>query len=74
MDGVIIIADLETPPAEFAKRYRGKFDAGWDAYRERVFARQKQLGWIPANTQLTPRNNTIPSRGIIPEAKSPFFG
>ena len=35
----------------WSDKYRGKFDDGWDAYRERVFARQKQLGWIPANTQ-----------------------
>ena len=40
---------------EWADKYKGKFDNGWDAYRERVFARQKQLGWIPADTKLTPR-------------------
>ena len=39
---------------EWADKYKGKFDDGWDAYRERVFARQKQLGWIPADTKLTP--------------------
>ena len=32
-----------------------KFDDGWDAYRDRVFARQKAIGWIPADTKLTPR-------------------
>ena len=36
---------------EWADKYKGKFDDGWDAYRERVFARQKQLGWIPAGRQ-----------------------
>ena len=39
---------------EWADKYKGKFDDGWDAYRERIFARQKQLGWIPPNTKLTP--------------------
>ncbi len=36
---------------EWADKYKGKFDDGWDAYRERVFARQKELGWIPADTE-----------------------
>ena len=40
---------------EWADKYKGKFDDGWDAYRERIFARQKELGWIPPNTKLTPR-------------------
>ena len=57
---------------EWSNKYKGKFDTGWDAYRERVFARQKQLGWIPADTQLTPRNPTMPSWDSIPEAQRPF--
>ena len=57
---------------EWSNKYKGKFDTGWDAYRERVFAHQKQLGWIPANTQLTPRNKTMPSWDSIPEAQRPF--
>ncbi len=48
---------------EWSEKYKGKFNDGWDAYRERVFARQKQLGWIPADTQLTPRNPTMPGVG-----------
>ena len=40
---------------EWADKYKGKFDDGWDKYRERVFARQKELGWIPADAKLTPR-------------------
>ena len=35
-------------PKEWADRYKGKFDAGWDAYRETVFARQQELGLLPA--------------------------
>jgi arylsulfatase len=57
---------------EWADKYKGKFDDGWDKYRERVFARQKQMGWIPQNTQLTPRPATLASWDSIPEAEKPF--
>ena len=40
-------------PKEWADKYKGKFDAGWDAYREQVFASQKKLGIIPAATKLS---------------------
>ena len=33
-------------PKEWADKYKGKFDDGWDRYRERVFARQKKMGWL----------------------------
>ncbi len=57
---------------EWADKYAGKFDDGWDKYRDRVFARQKQLGWIPADTELTPRDETMASWDSIPEAERPF--
>lgn len=41
---------------EWITKYKGKFDAGWDSYRETVFANQKKLGLIPQNTALPPRN------------------
>ena len=59
-------------PKEWADKYKGKFDDGWDKYRERVFARQKQMGWIPQNTQLTPRAATLASWDSIPEDEKPF--
>ncbi len=40
-------------PKEWADKYKGKFDDGWDAYREKVFAKQKELGIIPKNTKLS---------------------
>ncbi|HUD29386.1 MAG TPA: arylsulfatase [Novosphingobium sp.] len=40
-------------PREWADKYKGVFDDGWDAYRERTFERQKELGVIPANTTLS---------------------
>lgn len=46
---------------EWADKYKGKFDGGWDIYRERAFARQKELGWIPKEAQLTPRPSTLPA-------------
>jgi arylsulfatase A-like enzyme len=57
---------------EWADKYKGKFDDGWDAYRERVFKHQKEMGWIPANAQLTPRDKTMPGWESIPESEKPF--
>ena len=41
-------------PVEWSAKYRGAFDDGWDALRERTFARQKELGVIPPEAELTP--------------------
>jgi arylsulfatase A-like enzyme len=43
-------------PQSFIDKYRGRFDAGWDVERERVLARQKAMGIVPAEAQLAPRN------------------
>jgi len=59
-------------PAAWSDKYAGKFDDGWDQYRERVYARAKQQGWIPADAQLTPRPATLASWASIPEAEKPF--
>ena len=48
-------------PAEWIAKYKGKFDEGWDVLRARTFARQKELGVIPANTELTPRPKEMPA-------------
>ncbi|HMK08525.1 MAG TPA: arylsulfatase, partial [Anaerolineales bacterium] len=48
-------------PKEWADRFKGKFDQGWDALREEVIARQKKLGVIPENTVLTPRPDVFPA-------------
>ena len=45
--------------AEWSDKYKGKFDEGWDVYRQTVFQRQKRLGIIPANAVLPERNPTI---------------
>jgi arylsulfatase len=57
---------------EWADKYKGKFDDGWDKYRERAFARQKELGWIPRNAKLTPRPESLAAWDSIPEAEKPF--
>jgi arylsulfatase len=46
-------------PKEFIDRYRGKYDAGWDEIRAARFARMKQTGIIPANTDLAPLNENV---------------
>ncbi|MDP3846465.1 MAG: arylsulfatase [Pseudomonas sp.] len=46
---------------EWTDKYKGKFDSGWDAYRQRAFERQKALGWIPADTKLSPRPAELPA-------------
>ena len=43
----------------WSDQYKGKFDKGWDAYREEVFERQKRLGLIPADAILPDRNPDI---------------
>ena len=48
-------------PKEWADKYKGKFDQGWDKLREETFARQKRLGVIPQDCDLTKRPDAIPS-------------
>ncbi len=46
-------------PEAWLEKYRGRFDAGWDAAREEWYARQKASGIIPASTKLAPRNRGV---------------
>jgi arylsulfatase len=48
-------------PPEWSEKYKGAFDEGWDALRERIFARQKELGVIPDDAELTARPAEIPA-------------
>jgi arylsulfatase A-like enzyme len=57
---------------EWADRYEGKFDDGWDAYRQRVFDRAKDKGWIPPDCLLTERDGTLPAWEDIPDDEKPF--
>jgi arylsulfatase A-like enzyme len=58
---------------EWADKYKGAFDDGWDALRERTFAKQKELGVIPADAELTPRHKEIPAWDEMPEDLKPVL-
>lgn len=59
-------------PRQWADKYKGRFDDGWDRYRERVFENAKSKGWIPPGTRLTPRPASLPAWDDIPESERPF--
>ena len=48
-------------PKEWIEKYRGRFDQGWEKLREETFARQKKLGVIPGDAELTPRPKELPA-------------
>ncbi|WP_197507574.1 arylsulfatase [Mycobacterium sp. ACS4331] len=58
-------------PPEWADRYRGVFDDGWDALRERILARQIELGTIPEGTELTERSAGLPAWDEMDDALKP---
>jgi arylsulfatase A-like enzyme len=60
-------------PKEWADKYKGKFDGGWDKLREETFARQKELGVIPADAVLTKRPAEIPAFDEMPAALKPIL-
>jgi arylsulfatase A-like enzyme len=48
------------PPGRWLERYRGRFDLGWDAWREQVFERQLAAGLLPPSTALSRRPDWVP--------------
>lgn len=60
-------------PKEWADKYRGQFDDGWDKLRERTLARQKELGVIPADCELSARPKDVPSWDEMPEKFKPVL-
>ncbi len=46
---------------QYIAKFKGKFDMGWDAYREQTFARQKKLGVVPQDAKLTKRPAELPA-------------
>ncbi|RIV93356.1 arylsulfatase [Aurantiacibacter xanthus] len=48
-------------PKEWIAKFAGQFDQGWDVLREQIFARQKAMGIIPANAEMAPRPERMPS-------------
>jgi len=59
--------------ASWADRYKGKFDRGWDKLREETFARQKELGVVPADAELTPRDAAFPAWDDVPDKLKAFY-
>jgi arylsulfatase A-like enzyme len=61
------------PKQEWIDKFHGKFDMGWNAMREQIFANQKRLGVIPANAKLTPWPDSLPKwDSLSPEEKKLF--
>ena len=57
----------------WADKYKGLFDQGWDTLRDETFTRQKQLGVIPADTELTPRNAAFPAWSDLSNDLKTFY-
>jgi arylsulfatase len=57
----------------WADKYKGRFDAGWDAYREETFARQKRLGVIPEDAELTERPDLFPAWDTLSDAEKKLY-
>jgi arylsulfatase A-like enzyme len=60
-------------PLEWSAKYKGAFNDGWDALRERIFARQKELGVIPQDAGLTERPAEIPAWKEMPDDLKPVL-
>ena len=60
-------------PTEWSDKYKGRFDKGWDALREETLARQKELGVVPADTELTARHEEIPAWDDMPDELKPVL-
>jgi arylsulfatase len=60
-------------PQEWIAKYKGRFDGGWDKMREEVLARQKKLGVVPPNTDLTPRPPGIDAWESLPADTRKLF-
>jgi arylsulfatase len=60
-------------PAEWSARYKGRFDQGWDVLREEILARQKELGVVPPECELTPRHDEIPAWEDVPAELKPIL-
>jgi arylsulfatase A-like enzyme len=58
---------------EWADRYAGQFDDGWDAYREKVFTRQKEMGIVPADCELSRHDPDVPDWDSLPEPARRLF-
>ena len=58
---------------EWADKYKGQFDDGWDAYRERTLERQKKLGVVPPETELAARPDPYPAWDTLGDAEKKLY-
>ena len=58
---------------EWSEKYRGKFDQGWDVLREETFERQKKLGVIPPDAELTPRPDALPAWDSLSDSEKKLY-
>ncbi|KPK08341.1 MAG: arylsulfatase, partial [Anaerolineae bacterium SG8_19] len=58
---------------EWADKYKGQFDDGWDKYRERTLERQKKLGVVPPDTELAPRPDPYPAWDTLSDAEKKLY-
>jgi arylsulfatase len=60
-------------PQEWADKYKGKFDQGWDKLREETIARQKELGVVPQEAELSERDEAIPAWDDLSETEKRLY-
>jgi arylsulfatase A-like enzyme len=60
-------------PTEWSDKYKGRFDQGWDALREEILERQKELGVVPPEAKLTARHEEIPAWDDMPDELKPVL-
>jgi arylsulfatase A-like enzyme len=60
-------------PKEWADKYKGKFDDGWDKLRERTLARQKELGVVPSDAQLSRHDPDVPEWEPLSAAEKKLY-
>lgn len=58
---------------EWADKYKGQFDDGWDVYREKTLERQKRLGIVPTDTELTERPAAYPAWDSLSDAERKLY-
>jgi arylsulfatase A-like enzyme len=61
------------PTQEWIDKFKGKFDMGWNAMRDQIFANQKRLGVIPADTVLTPWPDDLPKWDTLSADEKKLF-
>ena len=60
-------------PSRWSDKYRGKFDTGWDALRDKTIKRQKKLAVVPKDAELTRRHDEIPAWDDMPDELKPVL-